>query len=421
MFYIFHSYTLQEIWHIVINWNSNLEWSGQWYGIFAIYWIELLFVALIWDLFWFRLNYVFKFFYTKLTQYAVKRKRLWLLVKLVRIQYSFNKLSYNMQFGWISYSIDRRKELRDFIVSSTILDNIKTMYASMFRLPVILAILLTVVTNDMTKDIKLWIFKEQPWIKGSSFFWEHFTKISALVVLVLILFLWYFASSKGVIRRSIAQANRKKLEDVIQLHRHLTNITMEVIVKGSENLEYAVRCRESLLDYWTIKRYPYAIESHFNNEKKLRWGDRDSDYFLFNDIPEIIEIVNEFSRLLSVENQNISLWFSRYQYELMKVLTKTRINKVEYYEELLFTKNCFSRVFNPKKPRFEDELDFIKEENKEIQENRKFFERNVLNRNIIEGIELLYELYRYFHALNRLLHVDSDKTGRILRMFTGKE
>lgn len=177
----------------------------------------------------------FQFFYTELTQDAVKRKRVWLLVKLVRIRYSFNKLSYYMRFGWMSYSIDRRKKLRDFIVSSTILDFIKTIYSSMFKFPVILAILLTVFTNDMTKVIKLWILKEQPWVKGSSFLWEHFTKLSALVVLVLIFFLWYFVSSKGVIRLSIAQANRKKLEDVIQLHRQLNNLIMDMIITGSEN------------------------------------------------------------------------------------------------------------------------------------------------------------------------------------------
>lgn len=421
MFYIFHIYSLQEIWRIVINWNFNWDWSDQWYGLFAIYWIEILLVALIWDLFWFRLNYVFNFFYTELTQDAVKRKRVWLLVKLVRIKYSFNKLSYYMRFWWISYSNDRRKELRDFIVSSTILDFIKTIYSSMFRFPAILAILLTVVTNDITKVIKSWILKAQPWVKESSFLWEHFTKISALVVLVLILFLWYFVSSKGVIRRSIAQANRKKLEDVIQLHRQLTNLIIDMIITGSENLEYAVRCRDSILDYWANKRYPYAIESNLQDIKKNGLDYRDSDYFLFKDIPEISGIVNEFSSLLSVENQNISLWFSRYKYELMKVLTRFRIMEVEYYEEYLFTKNGFNRVFDFKQSHFGEELDYKKEGNEEIHRNCEFFERYVLNRNIIEGIELLYELYRYNLALNRLLHVESDKIGRVLRMFTGKE
>ncbi|MGF0472417.1 hypothetical protein ACQQ6W_22945 [Lysinibacillus fusiformis] len=418
MFYIFQTYTIKEIWVKIIDWNFNWKWSVKWYGLFAIYWIEVILVAFIWDLLWFRLNYTFDFFYTELTQFAVKRKRLWLLVKLIRIQYSFNKLTYYMRLGWISYYIDRRKELKDFIVSFTIFDFVKTMLLRMFKFPTIIAILLTLATNDMTKDTGLWILREhQAWIKGNSFLWEHFTKLSALVILVLILFLWYFVSSKGVIRRSIAQANRKKLEDVIQMHRQLTIHIIGLINTGSENLEYAFRCRESILDYWIYKRYPYTFEYYFPE----RCGVRDSTHFHFKDIPEISEIVTQFSNLLSEENRNISLWFSRYQYELIKVLSRVRIMKIKYYEEYLFTRNGFSGVFEPKRSEFDEQLDFVKEEIKEIQEHCEFFERYVLNSYIIEGMELLYEHYRYIHALNRLLHADSDKIGRVLRMFTGKE
>lgn len=60
--YIFQTYTIKEIWYIVINWNANREWSDKWYGLFAIYWFEVILVAFIWDLLWLRLKYVFNFF-----------------------------------------------------------------------------------------------------------------------------------------------------------------------------------------------------------------------------------------------------------------------------------------------------------------------------------------------------------------------
>lgn len=413
--YILHIYTIKEVWNKVIEWNYNWEWS--WYGVFFIFWIEIILLAFIWDLFWFRLNYTFNFFYTELTQIAVKRKRLWLLVKLIRIQYSYNKLSYYMRIGWISYSINRRKGLIDFIARLTISDFVKSIFLRMFKFPTIFAILLVLVTNDTTKNTGIWILKQNDWIKINTLLWEHFTKLSALVILILILALWYFVSSKGVIRRSIAQANRKKLEDVIQLHRQLTYHIMALINTGSDNLEYAFRCRELILDHWIYKRYPYALE-YYSLEGFVF---RDSEYFMFEDIPEIREIVTELNNLLSEENQNISLWFSRYQYELIKVLTRARNRNINYYEDYLFTKIGFSRLFELKRSESSQQLDFVKEEEKDIKERSEFFERYVLNRYIIEGMELLYELYRYIYAINRLLHVDSDKIGRILRMFTGKE
>lgn len=351
------------------------------------------------------------------TQYAVNRKRLWLLVKLIRIQYGLNKLAYYMRLGWISYHNEDRKKLKDFIVSFTIIDFVKTMCLSMLKFPTIIAILLTVITYNKTKSGGVWIFKNQYWFIEYSFVWEHFTKLSALVVLVLILFLWYFVSSKGVIRRSVAQANRKKLEDVIQMHRHLTSHIMNLINTGSENLEYAFRFRESILDYWINKRYPYVSESYFSERRRST----NSDYFNFRDIPEIDEIVTEFSRLLSEENRNISLWFSRYQYELIVVLTRIRLMRSIYYEEYLFTRNGFIKVFESKKSEFSEQLDCVKVELEEIRGNCEFFEKYVLNSHIIEGMELLYELYRYKQALDGLLQVDSDKIGRVLRIFTGKE
>ncbi|ANS76491.1 hypothetical protein AWM70_19500 [Paenibacillus yonginensis] len=56
-----------------------------------------------------------------------------------------------------------------------------------------------------------------------------------------------------------------------------------------------------------------------------------------------------------------------------------------------------------------------------LKDEKDFFIRYVLNRNIIEGIELLYAFYRYIETLNKVMHIESDKLGRGIRLFTGKE
>lgn len=40
---------------------------------------------------------------------------------------------------------------------------------------------------------------------------------------------------------------------------------------------------------------------------------------------------------------------------------------------------------------------------------------------IVDSLELLYKFCRYYDEMNRLLNFRSDKVGRALRIFTGKE
>lgn len=40
---------------------------------------------------------------------------------------------------------------------------------------------------------------------------------------------------------------------------------------------------------------------------------------------------------------------------------------------------------------------------------------------IVGSLELLYKFCRYYDEMNRLLNFRSDKVGRALRIFTGKE
>ena len=49
------------------------------------------------------------------------------------------------------------------------------------------------------------------------------------------------------------------------------------------------------------------------------------------------------------------------------------------------------------------------------------YKKHTLERYNIEGLELIFILYRYLKVIETMLHIESDKSGRGLRAFTNKE
>ncbi|MDH2879780.1 hypothetical protein [Bacillus cytotoxicus] len=412
------NYTITELYQGILSWNLSVELSQYWYGLFIVYWIEIILLMVIWDLFWFQFREVFYQLYIELSNNAVKKKKIRLLVKLVRVKYGFGKLYYYVRIGWISYSSNEIKRMIDFITKDTIFGLIRKTCSIIFTLPVILASILTFISCYKINIMQLVIFK-QIWNGKASLLWEHFTKLSAFVVLVLIIFLWYFISSKGVVRRSIAQANRKKLEDVIQLHRKSFNPISNVIIKGSKNIEYIIKSRDLVLDYWMIKEYPYVLEKQYKQKFNTGKYPRDLDNFLVEEIPEINEVIEGFEELLSPENKSISTYFSRYRYDLLMLFNHMKFEKIDDFERKMFTKVGLKDIIASKNADFDERIEFRKD-CEEIQKSQELFEYT-FNYYIINGVELLYEMYRYILILDKTLQVDSDKLGRALRTFAGKE
>ncbi|WP_434167762.1 hypothetical protein [Peribacillus frigoritolerans] len=403
---VIHSPT--EFVSMILEFNSNMHWSEKRVGLYAIYFIEIFMIATLWDFVILRLSNVVYSLYTELTERFIRKK--WILIKLIRFYYGFQKIYYHLRLGIIQISIRSKPKLIDDLTAPIFTDWLKFFFNLFKSTYSILAALLTLLTFNYSIIYGgLESIKDQ-WDNLFFLLWSNSSKLSAVVVVVLLIFLLYFVSRYGVTRRAIAQANKKKLEDVIQLFRELEKPVLDIILKGSKNLEYALNCYESIYESWTLKKYK-TLENQKRTES-LRSIDFD---FLFDDITELNDLIKKLEAINKSENRMFGIWYTNYKFELRRFINITRLNQLEYYERVLFTKKGFNKMSNVNQNR-----QVMKIDEKRLSEEYAFNQYK-LNMNIIDGLELLYAFYRYIEVSNKILHMDSDKVGRGIRLFTGKE
>ncbi|WP_411344510.1 hypothetical protein ACE3MZ_23590 [Paenibacillus sp. WLX1005] len=226
--------------NLIIEWNHSFKWSNYWIGLYFIYLSEIFLIFLIFDLVMHQVLFVVRFFYSELTHLLVNKR--WILVKLVRLKYGFDKFHYYVKPNILKYAGFEDKGLIKEITAARVIDILLSLFFSFLSFYSILAVVLTCLTYDISLIDGAINGISEKWILVSQFLWENFTKLSAIIVFILIIFLWYFVSGFGVRQRAIAQANKKNLEEVIQLFRKLDEPIIEIILSGSKNIEYAIKC-----------------------------------------------------------------------------------------------------------------------------------------------------------------------------------
>ncbi|MFE4243406.1 hypothetical protein [Peribacillus butanolivorans] len=411
LIWMFVIYSPTEFVSIIVGFNSSLQWSEKWGGLYAIYFIEIFIITFLWDLVLSRLSNVVYSIYTELTERFIRKK--WLLIKLIRLYYGFQKIYYHLKH--FRSSIKSEPKLIDDLTAPIFTDWIRFFF-NLFTSPYsILAAVLIIITLDYSFiHGGIESIKDQ---RDNLFYslWSNSSKLSAVVVFVLIIFLWYFVSSYGVTRRAIAQANKRKLEEVIHLFRKLEEPVLNIVFKGSENLQYALNCYDSIYEFGTLKKYKALSIKNQKWPASLRRIDFDDDDFLLDDITELEDLIKILEEISNSENRMFASWFSNYRYELRKFINITTFKELEYYERVLFTKKGFNKMSNVNQNQH-----VMKVDGESLSE--KFaFDRYKLNKNIIGGLELIYAFHRYIEVSNKILHMDSDKLGRGIRLFTGKE
>lgn len=400
---------------IIIGFNSSLQWSKNWIGLYAIYFIEFFIVTVLWSLVLSSIYNVVNSIYTKLTVMFIRKKRI--LIKLIRFYYGFKKVYLHLRKGTFGTSIGNDHNLFQDLTAPTLTEWIKFFFLFFISIGSRLAAVLTIITLYYSYILVcIESFKHQ-WYNLFFSLWNNvFSKLSSVVVFILIIFLCYFVSGYGVRRRAIAQANKKKLEDVIELFRKLEKPVHDIVVEGSKNLEYALNCYNSIYEFWTLKEFNTLPKEY----RKLvtRRINFHEEYFLFNDITALNDLIKILEEMNKSENKKFVFWFANYRYELRKfryITTCRPVKKLEDYERLLFTKKGFDKMSNANQYQQKMKID------EEMIREELAFNREKLNRNIIDGLELIYAFHRYIEVIHKILHIDSDKIGRGIRQFTGKE
>ncbi|MFX3636050.1 MAG: hypothetical protein ACE3L7_29200 [Candidatus Pristimantibacillus sp.] len=421
LFILVFKYSPLGFMQIIIEWNHMWEWATQWYGLFSIYWIEIIILIFIWDLLWIRLNRLVNAIYNDLTHKCIKKK--WYLLKLVRFKYGYNKLSYHMRFGliYIASSGNDRPELIDYIGKPTFSETMKAILSLLFNRVSILAGILTFLTFNDQLINTLQNTVINMWNESAVFLWDNFTKLSATVVVVLILFLGYFVSRRGIIRRAVAQANRKKLEEVVLKHRELSHYISDLISTGSKNIEYAINCYDLI-----VECYAYKIQPNASIPAQRRWVAqryKESKDFYFENIPVLDAFIQEINVMKLAENSYVSRWFLKSKYEFTALfLFNSSALEIDQINRLLFTKMGFEEMnMPPEKFGRHSDSNFNEIDSETVKVETDEFKEYILESNIIEGTELIFKLYRYLIVLHKMINIDSDKFGRGLRALTNKE
>jgi len=200
------------------------------------------------------------------------------------------------------------------------------------KLPALVALTVTAITlnwyslNDIQKILRS--------LRDFEFdFWETIKMISPLTMVVLLVFIWYFTSHRGSIRRAVAQANRKKMEDIVQKQRDLLEAVEEFIYSIALNLKYVINCQELVADLWIHSQFP-----DYKNERHRAWRDFNVESYPFKDIPSLEVISKKFDELNLNENRSASRYFFSYKYEFLTFMTESSQLNKKSLNEKNFTK-----------------------------------------------------------------------------------
>lgn len=408
VFFIIEMYTPVGIWDYVAEWNLEIS-QGRGICLFLIYWGEIFLILLFWDLLVKTVSAEVSILLDEISERLLKATKIRLAILGIRLNYCISKLTFFLRPGWWGNGLSDEDEIVwNSIIRPPITDTILGICFSLIKLPALISLFLTAISlrwielSNMSSELKR--------LGSLDFdFWEYIKLLSPLTVFVLIVFIGYFISFRGNMRRSIAQANRKKMEDIIQMQRDLSEAIGEAINLMALNLQYVINCQELVADLWIHSKFP-----HYVDEKQRLWRDLNIERYCFKDIPQLEIISQKFVELNSNGNWNTMRAFSSYKYEFLTLATKSGFLNSEKLNEIFFTNEGMKKLVNDAKCPM---IGYSKEEILKMREN---YLDGIPGR-IVDSLELLYIFCRYYDEMNTLLNFRSDKVGRALRIITGKE
>lgn len=331
--FIIEMYTPVGIWDFVAEWNLEIS-QGRIIWLFLIYWGEIFIILLFWDLLIRKVSVEVSILLDDISERLLKVKKIRLAILGIRLNYGICKLSFFLRLGWCRYGLSDEDEIvwNSIRRPPPIKDTILGICFSLIKLPALISLFLTAINlrwielSNVSNELKS--------LGSLDFdFWEYIKLLSPLTVFVLIVFIGYFISFRGNMRRAIAQANRKKMEDIIQKQRDLSEAIGKAINLIASNLQYVINCQELVADLWIHSKLP-----HYVDEKQRLWIDLNIENYCFRDIPELEIISQKLIELNSNGNKNAMRAFSGYKYEFLTLATNSGFLNSEKLNEIFFTK-----------------------------------------------------------------------------------
>lgn len=410
IFYFIKMNTLNGIWNSIVEINLMIS-NEKAVLLFLIYWVEITAILIFLDMLILFFSVEINCSAQKVAENFLKKGGIRSSILCIRLNYGIQKLMFFLKPKLIiSNSSDNNNIVWNSITKRTTKDIILSIVFSLIKLPALFSMLLTFISLeyfDLNSIQEIWYR-----FSSSNFdFWEYAKLISPLITVILVIFIGYFTSFRGNVKRSISQANRKKMEVIIEEQRELVEAIGDSLYSIASNLQYVINCQDLVADIWIHGKYP-----NYKDEKCRLWNNFNDYINHFEDIAELKTISQKFAELNSNGNGDTFRVFSRYNYDLLSLVADSRRLDIERLNREFFTKEGIKTLI----PDPEDFMSEYTEEKERIQKERDNY-ISMLPGTIVDSLELLYKFCRYYVKMNKLLNIKSDKMGRTLRMLTGKE
>lgn len=398
-------------WKIIVSEvvSTNLKLSqGNLWILTIIYWIELLFILLIYDLVIIKIFSNISYWLKKLGQSAIRKGKIWVILCLIRLDYYLLRLRRLLRLGWVPYGIGSENPVLRGLSKQRLVKFVKLIVNA----PMILAFLFACFTlGILSGDISNYLSKVQEFLRDiiqiKVNIGDIFSRLPSLVALVTILpiiFSFYFYSQKRDVRKIIDKENSQYFEEVVLLYEKLLSWIDDHIYQLSKNFEYVITWQDSIVETILQKEVPNYKELVGNRSYSVG----DIETFSFDDTVELTELreiitkllsdrLIKYTRILSVKRFDI---WNLYICDFCKL-------KEESMEESFYTKNGMISEFN-KHDTYA--YDFTKEQ---IEKRREEFAFR-LSWYLYEDLERLYRLKRASDSLRKYLY-SSQMERLILR------
>ena len=185
----------------VISTNLNVS-QGNLLALTFIYWIELLFVLLIYDLVIIKLYSGISYYLCELGQFAVRMKKIGIALYTIRLNYYLLRLSRLLRVGWVTYGSGEKSSVWIGLSKLPLTQLLVNIFRIIISVPMLLAFLSACFSLRILRaDIDYYLYKLQEFLRGilqtKVNIGDIFSRLPAFAALMTILpvaFFFYFYS-----------------------------------------------------------------------------------------------------------------------------------------------------------------------------------------------------------------------------------
>ncbi|MCG8542029.1 MAG: hypothetical protein MJA82_19130 [Clostridia bacterium] len=406
--------------------NIGIPMFAKYYMIFKIEIIIILFFADLlllglWDL---NFNWYYK----------IKFKLVERPSRLIRAYKLFNGIHNLISFirpRYIRNNTNEEKGLIDYIYEDSFFKYIKRIIIYFFSPKYISNLIALATTTLLYYDIELSsLISRYFQLLTKNNLLSFLTVLPAIIIVLIVIIGWKYTSLKGRYIRGANRLNQKIIEETLDIHRRLVEPLITVIDKASKNIEYALNCKDLLIESRLRKMSPFIRD--IENDKVI-WDEKYIGYeydYEFDDIEEIGEIANIIREAKEKNIYEEFFWIRHYS-DVMIGIDNLKRESEKLEDNLrfyLFTTKTLRKILK------EDKEEVIYSEIQEgipNEDKKGYFERKILkdikefkikiDRIIIKSIEMLVDLGNYNKGIYSLLHFNSNRLGRTLSYWTDRE